>query len=98
MSNATLNNIAGYQSDNPDLMLTINRSDLETVMAGESTFDALLAGGKAAVEGDIGVLGQLAGLMVEFDPRFEIMPGTKLRTDIAETNPFEGEIGAMIPE
>ena len=98
MSNATLNNIAGYQSANPDLTLTINRSDLETVMAGESTFDALLAGGKAAVEGDIGVLGQLAGLMVEFDPRFEIMPGTKLRTEAAEPQPFEGEIGAMIPE
>jgi hypothetical protein len=36
--------------------------------------------------------------MVEFDPRFEIMPGTKLRTELAAQEPFEGDVGAMIPE
>lgn len=98
LSNATLNNLAGYQADDADLTLTVNRGDLETVMAGEATFEVLLADGRATAEGDLGVLGQLAGLMVEFDPRFEIMPGTKLRTELADTEPFEGDIGAAIPE
>jgi hypothetical protein len=31
------------------------------------------------VEGDAGILKKLASTMVEFDPRFEIMPGTKAR-------------------
>jgi len=98
LSNATLTNIAGYQADDADLTLTVNRTDLETVMAGAATFEALLAEGLATAEGDLAVLGQLAGLMVEFDPRFEIMPGTKLRTELAGAEPFEGDVGAMIPE
>lgn len=98
LSNATLNNIAGYLAENPDLTLTLNRSDLEKVMAGEDTFEALLADGRATAEGDLAVLGQLAALMVEFDPRFEIMPGTKGRTEMPDTEPFEGVIGAAIPE
>lgn len=98
LSNATLTNIEGHTADDADLTLTVNRADLETVMAGDATFEALLADGRATAEGDLAVLGQLAGLMVEFDPRFEIMPGTKLRTELPDTEPFEGDIGAMIPE
>jgi alkyl sulfatase BDS1-like metallo-beta-lactamase superfamily hydrolase len=98
LSNATLNNLAGYRSDDADLTLTIDRAELETVMAGEAAFEDLLADGRATAEGDLGVLGQLADLMVEFDPRFEIMPGTKTRTELAQAEPFEGDIGAAIPE
>jgi alkyl sulfatase BDS1-like metallo-beta-lactamase superfamily hydrolase len=98
LSNATLTNIEGYTDDNADLTLTVNRADLEAVMAGMATFEALLADGRATHEGDIGILGQLAELMVEFDPRFEIMPGTKLRTELPEAAPFEGDVGAIIPE
>ncbi|RIA55700.1 alkyl/aryl-sulfatase [Dichotomicrobium thermohalophilum] len=98
LSNATLTNIAGYQAEDAELTLTVNRADLETVMAGEATFEALLADGRATADGDIGVLGQLAELMVEFDPRFEIMPGTKARTVRAEMEPFEGDVGSMIAE
>ncbi|MEE4121314.1 MAG: alkyl sulfatase C-terminal domain-containing protein, partial [Paracoccaceae bacterium] len=98
LSNATLNNLAGYQTDDADLTLTVDRADLERVMAGEASFEALLGNGRATAEGDLAVLGQFAGLMVEFDPRFEIMPGTKLRTELANAEPFEGDIGAMIPE
>jgi len=50
-----------YQADDADLTLTVNRADLETVMAGTATFEALLADGRATHEGDIGILGQLAG-------------------------------------
>ena len=98
LSNATLTNIEGYQADDADLTLTVNRADLETVMAGAATFEALLADGRAVAEGDIGVLGQFAALMVEFDPRFEIMPGTSARTVMAGAEPFDGDIGAVIPE
>jgi hypothetical protein len=44
------------------------------------------------------VLGQLAALVVEFDPRFEIMLGTKALTELGSEEPFEGDIAAVIPE
>jgi hypothetical protein len=34
------------------------------------------------VQGDASVLQKLAATMVDFDPRFEIMPGTKIRADV----------------
>ena len=77
MDNATLTNIQGFQSPNPDLMLTINRSDLETTMMGKKTLEAQIADGTAKSTGNLAILKQLASLMVDFDPRFEIMPGTK---------------------
>jgi len=98
LSNATLTNIQGYQADDATLTLTVNRSDLERVMGGTATLEQLLAEGVATAEGDLAILGQLAGLMVEFDPRFEIMPGTKLRTEIPEAEDFEAAVGAVIPE
>jgi alkyl sulfatase BDS1-like metallo-beta-lactamase superfamily hydrolase len=98
LSNATLTNIQGYQAENADLTLTVNRLDLERVMGGAATLEQLLAEGTATAEGDLAVLGQLAGLMVEFDPRFEIMPGTKALTEAAAGEAFEAEIGAVIPE
>lgn len=98
LSNATLTNIAGYKADDANLTLTVNRSDLEKVMGGEVSFEALLGDGRAKAEGDVAVLGQLGALMVDFDPRFEIMPGSILRTEIAGHGPFEGYTGSVIPE
>ncbi|NVD39846.1 MBL fold metallo-hydrolase [Ensifer sp. HO-A22] len=90
MENATLTNIAGFQSPKPDLTLTINRSDLEQTMMGVKTLEAHLASGAAKADGDISVLAKLASTMVDFDPRFEIMPGTKARTTvIAHADPYE---------
>jgi alkyl sulfatase BDS1-like metallo-beta-lactamase superfamily hydrolase len=77
MSNATLTNIKGFAAENPDLTITINRSDLEPVMAGLSTFEQQVVAGKAMLEGDRTVFEQLRSLLVEFTPDFEIMPGTK---------------------
>jgi alkyl sulfatase BDS1-like metallo-beta-lactamase superfamily hydrolase len=98
LSNATLTNIEGHQAENADLTLTVNRADLERVMGGDATFEALLGSGAATAEGDVSILGQLAGLMVEFDPRFEIMPGTQALTERVAGEPLEAEIGAIIPE
>jgi alkyl sulfatase BDS1-like metallo-beta-lactamase superfamily hydrolase len=43
LSNATLTNIQGYAAEDADLTLTLNRSDLERVMGGVATLEALLA-------------------------------------------------------
>ena len=79
LENATLTNIKGFLAPEPDLTLTINRSDLEQTMMGAKTLEAQIADGTAKVEGDASILKQLASTMVDFDPRFEIMPGTKAR-------------------
>ncbi|MCZ0964618.1 alkyl sulfatase C-terminal domain-containing protein, partial [Paracoccus benzoatiresistens] len=97
-ANETLTNLPGFHADKADLTLTVNRSDLDRVMAGETDLGALLADGTARGEGDLSVLEKLASLMVSFDPRFEIMPGTKARTELAALEPFGGDVGAVIPE
>ena len=94
LSNATLTNIEGYQADDADLSITINRSDLEQVMMGAKSLVAQIDDGTAQVEGDLGVLEQLASAMIEFDLLFEVLPGTKgpaLDTDLNdfEVGPFE---------
>jgi alkyl sulfatase BDS1-like metallo-beta-lactamase superfamily hydrolase len=77
MSNSTLTNSKGFQAKNPDLTITINRADLETVMAGQATLDDQIAAGKAKLVGDRKPYDQLKGILVRFSPDFEIMPGTK---------------------
>jgi alkyl sulfatase BDS1-like metallo-beta-lactamase superfamily hydrolase len=90
LENATLTNIQGFLADKPDLTLTINRSDLEQTMMGAKTLEAQIADGTAKVSGDAGILKQLASTMVDFDPRFEIMPGTKNRqTELAHAAPYK---------
>jgi alkyl sulfatase BDS1-like metallo-beta-lactamase superfamily hydrolase len=98
MENATLTNIKGFQAEMPDLTLTIDRSDLEQTMMGARTLEAQIADGTAKAEGDVGVLAQLAGTMVDFDPRFEIMPGTGTRTAVAHADPFQAVPKRIIPE
>jgi alkyl sulfatase BDS1-like metallo-beta-lactamase superfamily hydrolase len=98
MENATLTNIAGFQAPKPDLTLTINRADLERTMTGEATLDEQIKSGVANAEGNLAILAQLASTMVEFDPRFEIMPGTKARMAQVSFDPYEAEIGAVVPE
>jgi alkyl sulfatase BDS1-like metallo-beta-lactamase superfamily hydrolase len=95
MENATLTNIQGFLADKPDLTLTINRSDLEKTMMGAKSLETQIADGTAKATGNLGVIKQLASTMVDFDPRFAIMPGTKLRaTEPPKTDPFS----AMVAE
>jgi alkyl sulfatase BDS1-like metallo-beta-lactamase superfamily hydrolase len=99
LENATLTNIKGFQSAKPDLTLTINRSDLEQTMMGAKTLEAQLADGTAKAQGNIGILKQLAAMFVDFDPRFEVMPGTKATaTKIAAANDYEAVPGKAIAE
>jgi len=99
LENATLTNIKGFLAKEPDLTLTINRSDLEQTMMGIKTLEAQIKDGTAKAEGDVGILAKLAATMVEFDPRFEIMPGTKsFAPNVPKTNAYEVEFGKPTPE
>jgi len=98
LENATLTNIAGFQSATPDLTLTINRSDLELTMMGVKTLESQIAEGTAKVDGDATLLGKLAATMVDFDPRFEVMPGTKALTEMAHADPFQAVPERIIAE
>jgi alkyl sulfatase BDS1-like metallo-beta-lactamase superfamily hydrolase len=81
------------------LTITIDRSDLEQTMMGAKTLVAQIAAGTARIEGDASVLKKLASTMVDFDPRFEIMPGTKAReTELVEANPYEAVPGQPVAE
>ena len=93
LSGATLSSIEGYEADNPDLTVTINRGDLEQVMMGKATFGEQIKNGKAKLEGDRKVYEQLMSTLVQFDPLFEIMPGTK-GTVVGEKDdaPFEQSV------
>jgi alkyl sulfatase BDS1-like metallo-beta-lactamase superfamily hydrolase len=94
----TLTNIQGYTAPDAQLSLTLNRSDLSTVMSGADTFEAMVGAGKVTVEGDLSVLGQLAGMMGSFDPLFEIMPGTKARVEADEGASLEAVVGKAVVE
>ena len=99
LENATLTNIKGFQADKPDLTLTINRSDLEQTMMGAKTLEAQIADGTAKIKGDANILKQLASTMVDFDPRFEIMPGTKAKpVQVAHADPYEAVPGQPVAE
>ncbi len=77
LSNSALTNIKGQQAAKPDLTITVNRTDLEQVMAGKASFDELIQAGKAKFEGDRKPFDQLRSTLVRFTPDFEMMPGTK---------------------
>ncbi len=89
LSNATLTNIKGYQAEDPDLTLTINRADLEQTMMGAKPLAAQIADGTAKVRGDASVLEKLGSTMVDFEIGFEILPGTKSAAEVEDFNPYE---------
>lgn len=94
MSNSTLTNIKGQSAKNPDLTVTLNRSDLELVMGGQATFDELLASGKAKFDGDQKFFDQLRSTLVRFTSDFELIPGTRpseSSAPSAEKDPFAAD-------
>ena len=93
LSNQTLTNIEGFQADDVDLTLTINRSDLEMTMMGAKSMEAQIADGTATVEGDAGLIGQLAATLAVFSPDFPMIPGAGSAGDAEEQNPYE--VGAI---
>ena len=89
LSNATLTSIEGFQAEDADLTITINRTDLEPVMMGVKTLEAQIADGTAKVEGDTSIISKLASTLVVFDPRFEILPRTAAKATEEDLTDYE---------
>ncbi len=77
MSNGTLTNISGFSDPDADATLTIDHADLLPVMMRQATLGEQIRMGKAEVSGNAYVLVQLRSTLADFDPVFEIMPGTR---------------------
>ena len=91
LSNGTLTNLQGFQADNADLTITINRSDLEEAMIGSAPLPQQVAAGTAVLDGDGTVLSTLAALLVHFELGFQIMPGTVSQNQSSTEDPFSQE-------
>jgi alkyl sulfatase BDS1-like metallo-beta-lactamase superfamily hydrolase len=89
LSNATLTNIAGFQADDADLTIIVDREDLVMTMMGAVSFDQQIEDGKAVLEGDRQVYEDLKGMLVQFDLGFEMMPGTRAQDLTPKLQPFE---------
>ena len=88
LSNATFTNVEGFLHDDPDLSITINRSDLEIIMMGVKSFAASIEDGTAKAEGNVDLLAQLASTLVTFQMGFEILPGTAGPAGEVDLNPY----------
>ncbi|MBT3141356.1 MBL fold metallo-hydrolase [Ruegeria litorea] len=97
LSNSALTNIEGIQSPNADLNITINRSELDDVLVGETSFDDKIKEGKATLEGDRKAYDELGNMLTTFNLEFEVLPGT-LPDDAAAVsgneNPFRQKVPA----
>ncbi len=91
LSNGTLTNIEGFQADDADLTVTIDRKDLEQTMMGAVSFDEQIKAGKAKLEGRSEPYEQLKTLLVHFELGFEMIPGTGGANLSPEQKPFEQE-------
>ena len=97
LNNSTLNNIKGFQDENADLTITINRSDLDLVMMGVKTMDDMIADGTAKTKGDKSIIGKLKSTLLNFDLRFEVLPGTvPVGDQQLVRNPFQQPMPAVI--
>ena len=95
LSNATFTNVEGFLHDDPDLAVTMNRSELEDVMLGLKTFRESVEDGTAQAEGDIDILTQIASTLVDFEVGFEVLPGTgavAVEADLEDYEVVEGSI------
>ena len=77
LSNAVLTTQVGFQAETPTFTLRVDRRVLELVFAGETTVRALIESGGAEIDGDASDLIAMFDCLVDFDPLFELMPGTK---------------------
>ena len=80
LSNATFTNVEGFQHDDPDLEITIDRKDLEAIMAGQKSFPESIGDGTAIVKGNAGILQEIGSTLLTFNPLFEVLPGTAAPT------------------
>ena len=88
LSNATFTNVEGFLHENPDLTITMDRSDLEQIMIGAKTFAASIEDGSAEAEGNVDILAEIARTLVTFEIGFEILPGTAGPAGKVDLNPY----------
>jgi alkyl sulfatase BDS1-like metallo-beta-lactamase superfamily hydrolase len=94
LSNATFTNIEGFLNEDPDLTITIDRTDLTNIMMGAKSFAASIADGTAEVEGDVDILARLAETLTTFEIGFEVFPGTAGIAGAVDLNPYEVAAGS----
>jgi alkyl sulfatase BDS1-like metallo-beta-lactamase superfamily hydrolase len=98
LSNQTLTNIEGFQADDADLTITINRSDLDTVMMGQKRLTAMIDDGTAQATGDVSILDKLAMSLATFTADFTMIPGMPAPEKQGESNPFEVSVDMITHE
>jgi alkyl sulfatase BDS1-like metallo-beta-lactamase superfamily hydrolase len=90
LSNGVLTNIQGYQAEEANLTLTLDRGELDKVFLRQAKLSELIEAGSAKADGDAGVVDRLVSYQVDFDPRFQMVPGAGKAAEISPTpNPFE---------
>jgi linear primary-alkylsulfatase len=91
LSNSTLTNIEGVQSPKADLTITMNRSELNDVMMGKTSFDDKIKEGKATLKGNRKPYDELENMLTTFTMEFELLPGTLPDAAATSTNknPFK---------
>ncbi len=96
LSNETLTNIEGYRAKDAGLTITINREDLLPIMMGVKTFDDQLKAGKATFKGKRKIFDKIRSAMTNFDPYFELMPGTDMqKVSHKKPKPMQVEKGTI---
>jgi alkyl sulfatase BDS1-like metallo-beta-lactamase superfamily hydrolase len=101
MSNATLTNIKDREATSPDLTMTMNRSDLNAMMAAQADLNSMVSSGRVKLDGNLAVLADLRSVVVDFNPAFQIMPGTvvgQTSVDDARANPFKQPAPELLAE
>lgn len=91
LSNSALTSIEGIESPKADLTITINRSELNDVLTGETSFDDKIKQGKATLKGDPKPYDELGDMLTTFTMDFELLPGTlpdNAGAASANDNPF----------
>ncbi len=73
LENSALTHVAGKQSDRADATLTLSRATLDAVALRRTTFPEAAQAGLVKVEGDVGKLTELLGMLDTFNPMFEIV-------------------------
>jgi alkyl sulfatase BDS1-like metallo-beta-lactamase superfamily hydrolase len=73
LENSALTHVAGKQSDKADATLTLSRATLDAVALRRTTFPEAVQAGLVKVEGDVGKLTELLGMLDTFNPMFEVV-------------------------
>ena len=97
LSNSALTNIEGIQSPKADLTIAINRSELNDVLMGKTSFDDKIEEGKATLKGDRKPYDELGSMLTTFTMDFELLPGTLPDDPAAASvneNPFRQKVPA----